>query len=88
MDGGATCDAAVTGVMEAMLARLRCRGPRAIDVVDQRPLFGGAVVHVIDVDGRRLVFAVSGAAISLLARYASPARDRHAGGRRAPRCQK
>jgi hypothetical protein len=51
--------------------------PRTIGLVDQLPLFGGAVIHVVDVDGRRLVFAASANAIRLLARYESPNRDRH-----------
>jgi flagellar biogenesis protein FliO len=53
---------------------------RAIGVVDQLPLFGGAVVHVVDVDGRRLVFAATPNAIRLLAEYASPKRDHHPAG--------
>jgi len=51
------------------------RKPRTIGLVDQLPLFGGTVVHVVDIDGRRLVFAASANAIRLLARYESPLHD-------------
>lgn len=78
MDGGiavATYPNAVNKLFAEIVRRFGGRSPRAIDVVDQRPLFGGAVVHVVDVDGKRLVFAVTGGSIALLARYASPACD-------------
>jgi flagellar biogenesis protein FliO len=46
------------------------RGRRGIlRVVDQVPLFAGAVIYVVDVDGRRLVFATTPNTISLLAQY-------------------
>jgi len=45
------------------------RRERSVHVVDEAPLFGGGVVHVVDVDGRRLVFATSHAAICLLAKF-------------------
>lgn len=55
--------------LAALLARAVAarRRERPIRVVDAVPLFGGAVLHVVDVDGRRLVFATSASAICLLA---------------------
>lgn len=63
--------------------RLRPRR-RAIERIDSAPLFGGAVIHVVDLDGRRFVFAATASAVKLLARYPSPERaDSEAGGRAA-----
>ena len=45
------------------------RGDRPVRVVDQVPLFGGGALHVVDVDGHRLVFATSNGAICLLAQF-------------------
>lgn len=42
-------------------------GERPVRVVDEVPLFGGGALHVVEVDGRRLVFATSNGAICLLA---------------------
>lgn len=55
----------------AAIARLvgARRGERPVRVVDQVPLFGGGALHVVDVDGRRLVFATSNGAICLLAQF-------------------
>jgi len=51
-------------------------------VVDQAPLFGGATVHVVDVDRRRLVIATAQGAICLLAHFESASPDiRPAGAR-------
>jgi flagellar biogenesis protein FliO len=56
----------VESVVRLFAAR---RGERPVRVVDQVPLFGGAALHVVDVDGRRLVFATSNGAICLLAQF-------------------
>ncbi len=45
------------------------RARKTLRVVDQAPLFGGAAVHVIDVDARRFVVATSQATICLLAQF-------------------
>ncbi|HXW77051.1 MAG TPA: flagellar biosynthetic protein FliO [Candidatus Eremiobacteraceae bacterium] len=49
------------------------RRPRIARVVDQVPLHAGAVLHVIDVDDRRLVIATTQTTIRLLDRYDRPA---------------
>ena len=43
------------------------RRDRIARVVDEVPLFGGGALHVVDIDGDRLVFATSPGAICLLA---------------------
>ena len=43
------------------------RRDRVARVVDEVPLFGGGALHIVDVDGERLVFATSPGAICLLA---------------------
>lgn len=45
------------------------RACKSVRVVDQAPLFGGATVHVVDVDARRFVIATSPGAICLLAQF-------------------
>ena len=53
----------------AAIARLLAirRNGRIARIVDEVPLFGGSVLHVVDVDGSRLVFATAPGAICLLA---------------------
>jgi len=43
------------------------RRERIARVVDELPLFGGSALHVVDVDGERLIFATAPGAICLLA---------------------
>jgi hypothetical protein len=54
------------------ISRLR-PGRRAIERIDSAPLLGGGAIHVVDLDGRRLVFAATANAVGLLARYPIPA---------------
>lgn len=67
------------------LARLLAwrRGHLTLTLVDHMPLHAGAAIHVIDVDGRRLVVATSPNAIRLLAQYERPLQ--HAPREEAPR---
>ena len=57
----------------------RRRAKKTLRIVDQLPLFGGAVIHVVDLDARRLVIATSAHAICLLTQFdsgkASPERE-------------
>jgi hypothetical protein len=60
----------VTQIISALAAWLkRRRAARALRVVDETALFGGAAVHVVDVGDRRIVFATSQRAICLLAQF-------------------
>ena len=63
-------DTAVKAFFTALAAWLRRSGRRKlVCVVDQAPLFGGAVVHVVDVGTQRFVVATSANAICLLAQF-------------------
>lgn len=65
------------GVFDAIVRWFaRRRGSGSLRVVDQLPLFGGAIVHVVDVGRRRLVFATSQRAICLLAQFESTLPDK------------
>lgn len=68
--------------MRALLDFIRrAAGARAkspLRLIAARPLQHGAALYVADVDDRRLVFATSTHAVTLLAAYASP--RAHCGG--------
>jgi len=64
---------AIATAVARWLADRRARRP--LRVVDQAPLFGGAVVHVVDLDARRFVFATAQGAICLLAQFERAAQD-------------
>lgn len=61
--------------------RLRRRPLAQIELAAVRPLGQHATVYVVDIDGRRTVFAAGSHAICLLARYEvpKPASDASAG---------
>ena len=60
----------MTGIATALLRWFASRRARnTLRIVDQAPLFGGAAVHVVDVDARRFVIATSQATICLLAQF-------------------
>lgn len=65
---------------------LSWRRPHGIlRIVDQVQLFAGAVIHVVDVDNRRLVFASGPNTIRLLTQYERPLEATHLeGGARGP----
>ena len=59
-------------LFRSLVERIRMRRTRALRVVDEAPLFGGCAVHVVDVSGRRFVFASTTGAICLLAQLDEP----------------
>ena len=66
--------------MNAMVSALsrwlvQRRKAKSIRVIDQAPLFGGSVVHVIDIDGHRLVVATSPGVICLLTQFEGASAD-------------
>jgi flagellar biogenesis protein FliO len=67
-------DALAGGVVNPIAAALfrwfaSRQARKIVRIVDQAPLFGGAAVHVFDVDARRFVIATSPATICLLAQF-------------------
>ena len=61
-------------LLKLLRDRIAAKSARAaLRIVAGKPLAGGAAVYVADIDGRRLVFAVSPHAIRLLASYQVPA---------------
>lgn len=79
----------IASLMKKIKAWLRARVASApLRIVAARPLHGGTAVYVADIDGRRLVFAVGGSGICLLASYQTMAahdsgREEEAAQRRA-----
>lgn len=61
------------GAIARLIERLRPRPLALIGVAAARPLGQHVTVYVIDVDGRRSVFAAGPRAICLLSSYEAPA---------------
>ena len=58
--------------LRRLIDRLRPKWPARIDIAAARPLAHHVTVYVVDVDGKRTVFAASPHAICLLSHYAAP----------------